>query len=105
MANNDNGSLEGQTDVDLEEKLEEPGRYKVLLHNDDITTMEFVETILQQIFHKTPMDAKAIMLTVHHTGIGQCGIYTREIAETKVTQVRNEARHAGFPLKCTLEKE
>lgn len=105
MADNESGSLGGQTDVDVKNKIEEPGRYRVLLHNDDITTMEFVVAILQHIFHKNILDAKAIMLTVHHTGVGQCGIYTREIAETKVTQVRNEARLAGFPLRCTLEKE
>jgi len=95
------------TDVDtIEElKIQEPPQYKVLLHNDDVTTMDFVVGILCRIFHKAPEEAEAIMLNVHNNGIGLCGIYTREIAESKVKLVHHDAWLAGFPLKCTMEKE
>lgn len=88
----------------LEEQVREPARYRVLLHNDDYTSMEFVVGILRSIFRKTLEDATAIMLDVHRHGVAQCGVYTREVAETKVNQVHQAARQAGFPLKCSLEK-
>lgn len=91
--------------TDTRKKLDEPARYKVLLHNDDFTTMEFVISILLRIFHKEREEAFAIMMNVHKNGIGKCGTYTREIAETKVNQVLTDARLAGFPLNCTMEKE
>lgn len=97
----DAGVLE---EVEQAEEVKEPRSYKVLLHNDDITTMEFVVDILRRIFHKKRADAEAIMLKVHRTGIGVCGIYTREVAETRVNQVIRAARDAGFPLKCTMEE-
>lgn len=90
--------------VTVEKKLEEPSRYRVLLHNDDYTTMDFVVSVLCDIFCKTVDEATAIMLTVHKSGIGQCGVYTYEVAETKVKRVHNAAQAAGFPLKCTMEK-
>lgn len=93
-----------EEDVITEKRIEEPPRFKVLLHNDNYTTMEFVISILCRIFNKDIREATRIMETVHTKGIGQCGIYTKEIAETKVTLVRNEARNARFPLKCTMEK-
>lgn len=86
-------------------EVREPKRYKVLLHNDDYTTMEFVVGILTHIFRKTYDEAVAIMLNVHEKGIGVCGIYTEEIAETKVSQVHTEARKAGYPLRCSMEEE
>lgn len=102
----DNGAqLDEEVKTDTRKKLEEPARYKVLLHNDDFTTMEFVISILRRVFNKNVQEATHIMLTVHKTGIGKCGSYTREIAETKVSQVLSDARMAGFPLKCTMEKE
>lgn len=101
---NDAFHYSGDTDTIVENQIKEPPRYKVLLHNDNYTTMEFVISILCRIFNKDIQEATRIMETVHKTGIGQCGIYTQEIAETKVTLVRNEARHARFPLKCTMEK-
>lgn len=83
---------------------EEPGRYLVLLHNDNYTPMDFVVAILRSVFRKTLEDATAIMLTVHHSGVGRCGVYTREVAEAKVGLVHNEARAAGFPLKCSMQR-
>lgn len=87
-----------------EQKINEPARYRVLLHNDDYTTFDFVILILRKIFNKSAEEAQAITLHVHKSGIGQCGIFTREIAEAKVARVRHEARLAGYPLKCSMEK-
>lgn len=91
-------------DTLLEEEIREPRRYRVLLHNDDYTSMDFVVAVLMDIFRKSVEEATAIMLAVHERGVGQCGIYTHEIAETKVAQVHMRARRAGFPLKCTMEE-
>lgn len=88
-----------------DKKTEKPKRYKVLLHNDDYTTMEFVIHVLQSVFNKEIEEAKKIMLQVHHEGIGVCGIYTFEIAESKVDKVQKLARDNGHPLKCSLENE
>ncbi len=92
---------------DLAEKTEimEPPRFKVLLHNDDYTSMDFVVYILEEIFQKSPPDAYRIMMHVHEHGVGECGIYTKEVAETKVTRVHARARQAGFPLRASMEKE
>ena len=86
------------------EQLERPRRYKVLLHNDDFTTMEFVIWILQSVFHHDEASATAIMLHVHRTGIGVAGIYPREVAETRVAQVDALAREHEFPLRTSLEE-
>ncbi len=91
-------------DVLLEDEIREPSMYRVFLHNDDYTSMDFVVHVLVRIFRKGIDEAQQIMLAVHERGIGLCGIYTREIAETKVAQVRSLAREAGFPLLCTCEK-
>lgn len=91
-------------DVLVENELKEPSLYRVLLHNDDYTTMEFVITILVEVFRKQAEQAAAIMLAVHEQGMGQCGVYTREIAETKIHIVHKRARRAGFPLKATMEE-
>ncbi|MDR1658823.1 MAG: ATP-dependent Clp protease adaptor ClpS [Desulfovibrio sp.] len=90
--------------VAVARKLKDPDRYAVLLHNDDYTSMDFVVGVLCSVFYKTPEQAAAIMMSVHKQGIGQCGIFTREIAEAKVQRVRHKAQEAGFPLKCTMEK-
>lgn len=90
---------------DTDEDLQEPSMYKVLLHNDDYTTMEFVVEVLMVVFNKSPEAATEIMLSVHKKGLGVCGVYTYEIAETKVNTVTQLARDRGFPLKCTLEEE
>ena len=86
------------------EKLERPPMYKVLLHNDDFTSMEFVVFVLQTIFGKNENDAIQIMLNVHNQGIGVAGIYTLEIAEMKVTKVTSLAQANDFPLLCTIEE-
>ena len=95
---------EALSDVLLDDKLHEPPLYKVLLYNDNYTTMEFVVGVLMDIFRKNAEEATAIMLAVHKSGLGLCGVYPLEIAETKVMQVRKRARGFGFPLRCTLEE-
>jgi ATP-dependent Clp protease adaptor protein ClpS len=97
-------SPSGDAKVSVEKKLKEPSRFRVLLHNDDYTSMEFVVDILRVVFHKTLEQATAIMLLVHQRGVGQCGVYTREIAESRVARVHQQARQMGFPLKCTMEE-
>ncbi len=86
------------------EEVPEPPMYKVLLHNDDYTTMDFVIMILESIFGKDTTEATKIMLNVHHKGYGVAGVYTREIGETKVAMVHRMSRKNQFPLKCSLEK-
>lgn len=88
----------------VEEDLQEPPMYKVLLHNDDYTTMEFVVQVLQTVFHKSPAEATHIMLMVHKSGVGVCGIFTAEVAETKVELVQHLAKKNGFPLQCSMEE-
>ncbi|MBR4741960.1 MAG: ATP-dependent Clp protease adapter ClpS [Desulfovibrio sp.] len=95
---------EGDAQILVAKKLKKPDKYRVILHNDDYTTMEFVVWILQKVFHKPVDEATAIMMHVHQEGRGVCGIYTHEIAESKVFQVHSLAREAGYPLKSTLEK-
>jgi ATP-dependent Clp protease adaptor protein ClpS len=92
------------TDVKSRQDVSEPSMYKVLLHNDDYTTMEFVVQVLMLVFHKPIETATQIMLNVHQQGIGMCGLYTYEVAETKVETVIRMARENGHPLKCTMEK-
>lgn len=101
--NQENG--EGGTAVITKKKIAIPKKYKVLLHNDDYTTMEFVIFILQSVFHKSLDEAEAIMMEVHKKGIGVCGVYTFEIAETKAMKVRGLAKTHGHPLECTIEEE
>jgi ATP-dependent Clp protease adaptor protein ClpS len=91
-------------DVRTDRDLKEPPMYKVLLHNDDYTTMEFVVQVLMLVFHKSVEQATHIMLNVHKRGIGLCGLFTYEVAETKVATVTRLARENGHPLKCTMEK-
>ena len=84
-------------------ETKEPSMYHVILLNDDYTTMEFVVLILEAVFHRSPAEAKRIMLAVHEAGSGLAGIYTKEIAETKVLTVHHLAAQNEFPLKCTME--
>jgi ATP-dependent Clp protease adaptor protein ClpS len=90
--------------TETEKKVKLPPMYRVLLHNDDYTTMEFVVQVLQTVFHKSPADATQIMLHIHRTGIGVAGVYSCEVAETKVAVVEAMARQHEFPLKCTMEE-
>ncbi|MFL2770509.1 MAG: ATP-dependent Clp protease adapter ClpS [Rhodospirillaceae bacterium] len=86
-------------------KVKKPSMYKVLLLNDDYTPMEFVVHVLERFFGKNGDEATQIMLHVHQKGVGVCGVYTYEVAETKVTQTMDLARKHQHPLQCTLEKE
>lgn len=90
-------------DTDVSDREEEIPLYKVVLHNDDYTTMDFVVEILLEIFKKSEDEAVSIMLHVHHNGYGICGLYPHEIAETKVSAVHRRAKEAGFPLLATVE--
>lgn len=87
-----------------EEELNEPDEYRVILLNDDYTTMEFVVTVLMAVFHKSLIDAQKIMLDVHRKGRGIVGVYSYDIAVTKINQVHEVAKQNGFPLKCIMEK-
>ena len=90
--------------TETEHVVKHPAMYRVLLHNDDYTTMEFVVAVLQSVFHKAAADATQIMLHIHRTGIGVAGVYTYGVAETKVAVVEAMAREHEFPLKCTMEE-
>jgi len=92
-------------DIRSDAEVVEPPLYRVLLLNDDYTTMEFVVEVLIYVFNKTGEEATHIMLNVHRNGVGVCGIYPYEVAETKIETVEALAREHGFPLKCTMERE
>lgn len=96
---------EGDLATITRKKFKRPPRYRVLLHNDDYTTMEFVIYVLKTIFSKTTNEAQEIMLRVHNEGRGQCGVYTHEVAESKMKKVSLEAKQNGHPLLCTIEPE
>jgi ATP-dependent Clp protease adaptor protein ClpS len=91
--------------VKAKPKTKKPSMYKVLMLNDDYTPMEFVVHILERFFSKSSQEATRIMMHVHRRGVGVCGVYTYEVAETKVTQVMDFARQHQHPLQCTLEKD
>lgn len=90
--------------VDSSTEQSEPPLYRVLLHNDNYTTMDFVVLVLETIFNKAPAEATQIMLNVHKQGIGACGVYPAEVAETKVAMVHHLAQEHHFPLKCSMEE-
>jgi ATP-dependent Clp protease adaptor protein ClpS len=96
---------EGALATAAKPKAKRPRRFRVLLHNDDFTTMEFVVHVLAEHFEKPPAEATQIMLQVHHKGVGIAGVYPRDVAETKVAEVTAEARAQGMPLLLTLEPE
>lgn len=81
-----------------------PPLFKVVMHNDDYTSMEFVVEVLETVFRRSPVEANRIMLNIHHRGTGECGTYPFEVAETKVARVHALAREAGFPLRCSMEE-
>jgi ATP-dependent Clp protease adaptor protein ClpS len=101
---------EESTDADVvvvqkeKTRTKHPKQYKVILLNDDYTTMDFVVAILESIFKKTPAEAVQIMLQVHKDGRGVCGIYSKQIAEAKVMLVMERARASGYPLRCIMEQ-
>lgn len=92
-------------DVLTRERTEEPKKFKVILLNDDYTSMEFVVWVLTTIFRHSQASATRIMLHIHNSGIGVAGTYSREVAETRVAQVHEVAKEAGHPLQCTMEPE
>ncbi len=100
-----NPELEEFTEVEKKQELKEPSMYKVLLLNDDYTSMDFVVDVLTTVFHKSVDEAVQIMMNVHKNGNGICGVYTYEIAETKVETVHSLAEENGYPLRSTMEKE
>ncbi|MEO7277835.1 MAG: ATP-dependent Clp protease adapter ClpS [Sphingomicrobium sp.] len=102
----DNGAGDGETRVATRTRprTKKPSNYKVLMLNDDYTPMEFVVLILQQFFAMSIEDATRVMLQVHQRGVAVCGVFTYEVAETKVSQVIDFARENQHPLQCTLEK-
>src|SRR5882757_6161441 len=103
----DADSVTPHTNIAIKPKPEtqKPSMYKVLLLNDDYTPMEFVVQVLETFFNKSREEATRIMLHVHKKGMGLCGVYTYEVAETKVSQVLAAAKQAQHPLQCTMEKE
>lgn len=98
--------MSSKQDIQIDEQIsiKLPKQYRVILLNDDYTSMGFVVEILVDIFHKSVLQAESIMLQIHNNGSGICGIYSYEIAETKVAQVHQKARESGFPLKAVLEE-
>ena len=103
--NDDEGQGDVLTKNPVKDKPKKPKLFKVLLHNDDYTTMEFVIYVLQRCFSKTLDEAQEIMLKVHHSGVGTCGVYTHEIAESKTAKVHQISKENGHPLRCTFEPE
>jgi ATP-dependent Clp protease adaptor protein ClpS len=96
--------FEEDLNLQTEKKVDEPKMYRVVLHNDHFTTMDFVVEILVQIFHMPTARAVQVMLDVHKKGVGVCGVYTLDIAVTKVNQVHQMAKAREFPLKCSYEE-
>ncbi len=108
MADSDRDGDEGAATgvvIKAKPKTKKPSMYKVLMLNDDYTPMEFVVHVLERFFSKSREEATRIMMHVHRRGVGVCGVYTYEVAETKVTQVMDFARQHQHPLQCTLEKD
>jgi ATP-dependent Clp protease adaptor protein ClpS len=101
----DRGDFEQGVAVKSRAKTKKPSMYKVLMLNDDYTPMEFVISVLEQFFFKNQDEATQIMLHVHQKGVGVCGVFTYEVAETKVNQTMDLARQYQHPLQCTLEKD
>jgi ATP-dependent Clp protease adaptor protein ClpS len=100
-----NPGIDEEAESITHDVVTDPPMFRVLLHNDDFTTMDFVVQILMRVFNKTFEEAARIMLNVHRKGIGLCGVYTYEVAETKVDMVHSLAREHQYPLKCTMEKD
>lgn len=100
---NDTGGTDNAIAQKSAQKTKRPRMFKVLLHNDHYTTMDFVVEVLEMVFGKSGNESVQIMLSVHHTGFGVAGVYAAAIAETKIATVRSMASDQGFPLKCSME--
>ncbi len=96
---------EGGVATDTRPRVKRPSLFKVLLHNDDYTTQEFVVYVLETIFRRSEVEARTIMLQVHHNGMGVAGVYPHEVAEAKAEQVTELARQNDYPLLCSVEEE
>ena len=105
MSDKDDKLDEAGTQTQTKVRVKKPNLYRVLLLNDDYTPMDFVVQILESFFNKNRQDAITVMMHVHNHGVGECGLYTFEIAETKVTQVMDFARRHQHPLQCVMEKK
>jgi ATP-dependent Clp protease adaptor protein ClpS len=101
---NEGPRFDSLTDTDADVSLDEPAMFKVILHNDHYTAMDFVVEVLMKIFQKPAAEATKIMLDIHHRGHGYCGVYTYDIAVTKTSLVHAMAKTKGFPLRCSYEK-
>ena len=101
----DETEREGGLDLKDRTRSKRPRKYKVLLHNDDYTTMEFVVEVLMGVFSKTSDEAVRIMLDVHHNGTGLAGVYPKDVAETKAATAESMAQEEGFPFRCSTEPE
>src|SRR4051794_18183266 len=98
-------NTQGDVATEQDRKVDKVRRFKVVFHNDDYTTMEFVVEVLMKFFHKQETEATHIMLSVHHKGYGVAGLYTKDVAESKVAQVHDFAKEHGMPLLLTVEPE
>ena len=105
MARKPEPDSEVLTETRTEKKLQKPRLYKVLLHNDNYTTREFVVAVLKEVFHRRETEAVQIMLHVHYNGVGVAGVYTYEVAETKIKTVEQLAQANEFPLRLSMEPE
>ena len=105
MARKPEAETEVLTETRTKKKLQKPHLYKVLLHNDNYTTREFVVAVLREVFHRAETEAVQIMLHVHYNGIGVAGVYTYEVAETKIKTVEELAKANEFPLRLSMEPE
>lgn len=97
-------SLADETDTAHETEIREPSMYRVIMHNDHYTTMEFVVMVLMSVFHKSEEEASRLMLQIHNSGSAVCGVYILDIAQTKVNHVHSLARREEYPLKCSIEE-
>ena len=91
--------------TESQKEVKQPKKYKVILLNDDYTTMEFVVFVLENVFHKTPQEAFSLMMSIHSTGKGIAGVFSYEVAETKILMVSELSRKREFPLRCVMEEE
>ena len=104
MSDHEYHDIDGKTETIEEVEVREPQMFQVIMHNDHYTTMDFVVTVLESVFFKSPSEATQVMLAIHRQGRGLCGVYTREVAEMKIEKVHRLARSQEFPLRCSMEE-